>query len=803
MEQDLAAFREAVRARRRAAGRTQQQLARRVGVHPDVLSHKLHARGAVLTSADVTAIVTVLAGWGAVGSQAEARALLALMGVPPGAWAGGPLGALPPGDPGQPPAGPPGPGPAGRGLSPVPLPWMLTSLVGRAAEVAAVAAAVAGFRLVTLTGTGGTGKTRVAVQAARELAGRFPGGVAFADLAPVGDPGLLAVSLARAVGLAPSSAAAAEAQLASALRPARVLLVADNMEHLIEQAPLLGRLLAAAPGLHLLVTSRVPLGLYGEQQLRVPPLRLPDPAGPAADSEAVQLFVQRARAVAPGFDPRGEALAATAAICAAVDGLPLAIELAAARVRLYPPQALLPQLQARLTLLTGGPRDLPPRQQTLRAALDWSDALLSAEARDLFARVGVFAGPFDAAAAAAVSGAADPAAMTGRLAELAGHSLLEVTPGPVPRFGLLATVREYALARLAETGQADAVRERHLGHYLALATQARTRPEGPQQQGAWLDRLAAEFANIRAALDWARTRAEADGRHLDDGLRLATAAAPFWRRRGSIAEGALHLERLLALQARHHTAAPATRAWAVLEASGLACFGGDYHAATGLARQGLELCGELDDLRGQSWAHRWLGTAALALGDLTTAEPHFQSHLELAEQARDRWGEASAWNILAQVSRYQGRYDDATAQLRQAQRAFQAAGDPDGAAIVIIGLGEVARDAGKPDQARDLFRQALRANQQTGSNRDMTYELEGLATVAAMTGDGRAALTYLGAAQALREQSGRLILPVDQAILDRFLDPGVAALTPREREQALAEGRNRPLAQIIDQALTR
>ena len=208
MDGDLAAFREAVRARRRMAGRTQQQLARRVGLHPHVLSHKLHARGAVLTSADVTAIVTVLAGWGAVSSQAEARSLLALMGVPPqavppGAWAGGPLAALPPGDPGQPPAGPPGsqprPAPAGDRLSPVPLPWMLTSLVGRVAEVAAVIAAVAGGRLVTLTGPGGTGKTRVALQAARELAGRFPDGTAFADLAPVGDPGLLPVSLARAV----------------------------------------------------------------------------------------------------------------------------------------------------------------------------------------------------------------------------------------------------------------------------------------------------------------------------------------------------------------------------------------------------------------------------------------------------------------------------------------------------------------------------------------------------------------------------------------------------------------------------
>ena len=250
----------------------------------------------------------------------------------------------------------------------------------------------------------------------------------------------------------------------------------------------------------------------------------------------MQLFVQRARAVAPGFDPRGEELAATAAICAALDGLPLAIELAAARVRLYPPQALLPQLQARLPLLVGGPRNLPQRQQTLRATLDWSDALLSPDARDLFARLGVFAGPFDAAAAAAVCGTADPLAMTERLAELAGHSLLEVTPGLTPRFALLATVREYALARLAETGQADAVHERHLRHYLALATQARADLDGPQQ-GDWFDRLAADFANIRAALDWARPRAEAGSSYLEDGLRLATAAAPFWRRRGSHGRG--------------------------------------------------------------------------------------------------------------------------------------------------------------------------------------------------------------------------------------------------------------------------
>jgi predicted ATPase len=833
--QDVADFRAAVRERCRTTGRTQQQLARAVGLHPSVLSHKLHQRGALLTAADVTAIVTVLADWGAVVSAAEARALLALAAVPERAvpakaWTDGPLATLPDGpaaaaapaggysasggvggaEPAGRVAGPvpgaalaPGPWPAaspgGSRLAPPPLPLPLTPLVGREREVAAVTATVPGCRLVTLTGTGGTGKTRIALQAAAELAGHFPDGTAFADLAPVSDHELVAVTLLRALGLTTQAAAAAEDQLAAALRPARLLLIADNMEHLVEQAPLLGRLLAVAPGLHLLVTSRITLGLYGEQQLRVPPLRLPGQAGGAASSEAVQLFMQRAGAVVPGFDPQGEALAAVAAICITLDGLPLAIELAAARVRLYPPQALLGQLRARLPLLTGGPRDMPQRQQTLRATLDWSDALLPAGARDLFASLGVFAGPFGAEAAAAVCGTADPMAMTDQLAELAGHSLLEVTPGPAPRFGLLATVREYALARLAETGRADLARERHLRHYLALAESGASL-EWPQQTG-WIDRLEAAFANIRAALDWARARAETDPALLQDGLHLAAAAAPFWRRRGSVAEGALHLERLLALDDRYHAATPATRSRAVLEAAALACFHGDYPATTRHAREGLELCRELGDLPGQAWAHRYLGEAALAQGDLAASQPHFQSQLELAKQAHDTWAEGAAWNMLGQVSRYQGHFADATGQLRHALQAYRAAADPDGIASVLNSLGEVARDARQPDRARSLFRQALHGHQQAGSKRGMAADLEGLAGVAAMTGDGRTALTYLGAAQALREQSGSQLITVEQPIIDRLLDTGVTALSERERQDALAEGHDRPLTKIIDEAL--
>jgi tetratricopeptide (TPR) repeat protein len=459
-------------------------------------------------------------------------------------------------------------------------------------------------------------------------------------------------------------------------------------------------------------------------------------------------------------------------------------------------------LQARLSLLTGGPRDLPRRQQTLRATLEWSDALLSGAAHELFAHLGVFGGPFDAAAAAAVCGTAQPAAeVTERLAELAEHSLLEITPGSVPRFAMLATVREYALARLAETGSADLARDRHLHHYLALATRARRQMVGPAE-GEWLDRLEAEFANIRAALDWARARAEADSSSLEDGLRLAIAAGLVWRRRGSMAEGALYLEHLLALDTRQGAAAPGTRAWALLEACALACLRGDYSAAVDLGRQGLELCEKIGDLPGLAWAHRYIGEAALAAGDLAAAESCFNDQLALAQQARDSAGEASARNMVAQVFRYQGRYRDATAHLRRALGIYQAVADRDGTATILNSLGEVARDSGQPSQAWFLFRRALDEHQRVGSKRGMAADLEGLAAASALTGSGRDALTYLGAAQALREENGSALLPAEQAILKRLLGTSLASLTQREREHALAEGRNRPLDQVIAQALS-
>jgi predicted ATPase len=828
--QDLRGFREAVRDHRRAVGRTQQQLARSIGLHPDVLSHKLNGSdNSLLTTPDVIAIASALAGWGALVTRADVRVLLDLMEIPPHAipaasWAAPPLAALRPGETlrsgetanggRQPPPGTgrdrhpwPGTAPAGPGaqrprLTAAALPAPATALIGRERERADVAAALVSSRLVTLTGAGGTGKTRLALQVARDAAGRFADGVAFVDLAPVGDPALLATAVARALGLSPKSAAAAEARLTDVLRDRELLLVLDNLEQLLDATGLLSRMLAVAPALRVLATSRIPLRLYGEQTLRVPPLDLPeDPsAATAADSEAVRLFLARARAARPDFAPDARGLAAISAICMTLDGLPLAIELAAARIRLYSPHALLPLLRSRLALLTGGPRDLPQRHQTLRATLDWSYALLPEELRSLFARIGVFAGPFDASAAADVSGDPDPVQALDRLSMLTDQCLLEVAPGDTPCFRMLQTVREFSLARLAETGDHEDAQRRHLAHFLMRTVTARADLDGPGQ-AALLDLIEKAYPNIRAALEFATHRAERDGTCLDQGLRLATAIGLMWQRRGWLAEGVLQLERLLALDAMQgYKSAPEIRARALLEASALACFAGDYARGAELAGRGRAMCEPLGDHRGLARAYRFLGEAAIALGDNDGAEPHFRKELIEASLAGDPGGQAAAYNMLGQTARLRGDFPLANARLWRALRLFRTAGDPDGTCSVLNSLGEVARDAGRTRPARGMFGAALRGHYQLGNRRGMAYDLEGFAAAAALDGAGRQAMVYLGAAQRLRDESGGALPPVEQAILDRIFAPVCRALPARDRADAFREGRNEPLAVTIARA---
>jgi non-specific serine/threonine protein kinase len=851
---DLRAFRAAVWQHRRAVGRTQQQLARSIGLHPDVLSHKINGSdNAVLTMSDAIGIATTLVSWGAVTTRADLKALLDLVEVPPQAipaarWSVPPLAALrdaedgaarrpvrsaaapapasgrpapltaplnqpsEPSEPSEPPepSGPLEPEERWPRLTPSPLPAPATALIGRERERAVVAAAVAASRLVTLTGVGGTGKTRLALQAARDLASDFADGVAFIDLAPVRDARLIAPTLARAVGLAPASPETAEAYLTDALRDRELLLVVDNVEHLLDETQVLARLLAADPAIRLLATSRIALRLYGERTVRVPPLHVAAAGGNGAEkSEAVQLFLARARAARPNLAPDSGELAAIAEICAALDGLPLAIELAAARTRLYPPRDLLPLLRSRIALLTGGPRDAPYRQQTLRATLDWSHELLSPSARRLFTHLGVFAGPFDAAAAAAVSGTEEPLMTLEILADLADQSLLEVVAGATPSFRMLQIVREYAYERLAETGELDLVQRRHLAYFLALALAARPGLNGPRQ-AELLDELEQAYPNLRAALDFAYRQAGPDGpdnrpdhQSLADGLRLAAALRPLWQQRGSLAEGVLQLDRLLAADdVQRRPSDAAIRAAAVLAACALACFRGNYPRTTELARHGIELCSARGDHHGLAVAHRFLGEATVAVGADDEAEHHFEHQLAEAAQAGNLLGQAEAYNMLGEVARHRGDFRRARLLLWSALKVMRQAGDPGGVGVILSSLGEVARDAGQPRRAWRLFGAALRRHAALGDKRHMAYELEGLASAAGLEQEGRQALLYLGAAQVLREETGGPLPPFEQAIVDRILAPAVAPLSARDRQDALDQGRNQPLSATITQALT-
>ena len=424
------------------------------------------------------------------------------------------------------------------------LPVPATPLLGRDREAAALEDLVAreGVRLVTLTGPGGVGKSRLMVEAARRLGPGFAGGVRFVELAAVSAADLVAPAITAGLGLS-TSAGQLLADLQAYLRPRRLLLALDNFEQVIGAAPLLAGLLAAAPGLVVLVTSRAVLRLSGEHEFPVPPLPVP-PAGAAPDPgqlrryASVDLFAERAHAAAPGFELTGGNAAAVAEICRRLDGLPLALELAAARVRLLPPQALASRLDERFSLLTGGARDLPQRQQTLRNTLDWSFGLLPAGEQALFARLGVFAGPFSLPAAEAIGAGSPAGGQAGRpgqvmdtLGALVDSSLVRPqTRRDQPRFSLLETIREYARDRLRGSGDWEQAHDRHAAYFLALAEPAAADLAGPGQL-AWLDRLEAEHDNLRAAMSWL-------ARHgpLEQAVHLSLATQRFWWLRGHAAE---------------------------------------------------------------------------------------------------------------------------------------------------------------------------------------------------------------------------------------------------------------------------
>jgi non-specific serine/threonine protein kinase len=627
------------------------------------------------------------------------------------------------------------------------LPLQPTPFIGREREVTALVHRLRdpAVRLLTLTGPGGTGKTRLAVQVAAELLDAFPDGVFFVDLAPIRDPNLVATTIAQALGVKEVPGQPLVEGLQRYLQDRHLLLVLDNFEQVVEAAPLVAELLGNASRLTVLVTSRVVLCLRVEHELPVPPLAVPDPQqlppfAALAWNEAVMLFSQRAQAVQPDFRVTPENAAVVAEICQHLDGLPLAIELAAARSKLLSPQALLARLAqrvpGRLKVLTAGARDLPARQQTLRSTIDWSYSLLDAGEQALFARLGVFVGGFTLEAAEAICNADGDLSMDvlDGLHALLNKSLLRQAESVTsePRFVMLETIREYALERLTAIGAVSEVSQQHVAYFLTLATTAARELRG-HQQVLWLARLEEEHDNLRSALAWSLT----DASTIECGLQLAGNLVWFWWLHSYFSEGRRWLEQALAV---NRTVGPGRAA--ALNGLGILAFGqGDYRMSAGFLIDGLALYQGLGDHGGIAWSRGCLGVVAGYQGDLERAAALLGESRALFRRLGERWERAWVLACLGEVVVAQGDYAQAEELLVESLERARSLGDLWLITISLRHLGHVAHARGDYVRAIELYEEGLALRRELGDKLGMAQSLNNLGLVALDQGDTRGAKT--------------------------------------------------------------
>ena len=588
------------------------------------------------------------------------------------------------------------------------LPAQPTPLLGRDAELAAVKERLrkSGTRLVTITGPGGTGKTRLALQVAADVIDDYAHGVWFVDLGAVTDPALVPAEIANALGVREEGGGSLEAQVIEHLREQALLLVLDNMEQVLSAGKFVAKLTGACPKLHLLVTSRARLRISGEQEYAVPPLGLPNLRRlPTPDHllayPAVELFVQRAEATKHDFALTAENAPAVAEICVALDGLPLAIELAAARVKLLPPQAMLGKLESRLKLLTGGARDKAERQQTLRGAIAWSYDLLPEGERLLLARLSVFAGGATFEAAEAVCNPDGDLDLFEGLDALVEHSLIrqEETDAGEPRFRMLATIREFAGERLDESGDTETFRQLHAEHFRALAEEAKLQLVG-KDQAAWLDRLETEHDNLRAAITWSLDAA----RH-EDTLRLAGSLWRFWYVRGHLTEGRTWLGRVLAENGGH---APAVVADALDGAGMLARAQGDVDAARASLMESLERRRASGNGAKTAETLVMLGNVTHHQSDFARAAGYFDEAATLARAAGEKRTLANALSYLGDGAMSQGNIERATELLTEGVSLFRSIGDLRGESINLSTLGTLAVYRSDFSAGAGYFEQSLK-----------------------------------------------------------------------------------------------
>jgi predicted ATPase/class 3 adenylate cyclase len=615
------------------------------------------------------------------------------------------------------------------------LPQPLTSFIGRVRELDELRALVDDVRLLTLTGSGGCGKTRLALQAAAEARGLFADGVWVVELAALSDPALVPQTAATVLGLKEEAGHDMTQTLARQIGSSRTLVVLDNAEHVLDAcATLAAALLRHCSGLLVLVSSREPLGLAGERVYRVPSLELPDAQGVAgldriAACESVRLFVERAQAQVPRFELTAQNAPTVASICRRLDGIPFAIELAAARTRSLTVGEVHARLDQRFRLLTGGSRTALPRQQTLRALIDWSYDQLAEPERALLCRLSVFAGGWALEAAEGVHGesADERAAVLERLVTLVDKSLvLAEERGGTSRYRLLESVRQYARDRLLERGESDRWRDRHAEHFLALGEAAEARL-ATREQRAWLERLELEHDNLRAALTW--TCSQPGSRFL--ALRLAGALAMFWEIRGHPAEGRRWLSETLA--ASPHAPA-AVRAKALAGAGVLAREQADYDAAEQLFGDALALNRALGERRGIASLVNDLGSLRRERGDYAGARTRFEESLAIRRELGDRRGIASSLNSLGLVFRELGDYGHARPCYEESLAIDREVGDRLDIAVSLNNLGAMEADLCNHAAARALHEEALAIRRELGNRRGIASSLTNLGNVLQLMG---------------------------------------------------------------------
>ncbi len=710
------------------------------------------------------------------------------------------------------------------------LPIPRTSLIGREQQVTEATELVLrqDVRLLSLTGPGGAGKTRLGVAVAAAITDRFTAGVQFVSLASITQPDLVATALADALEIQQVANRTIPQLIGDQLQNSGpFLLLLDNFEQVLPAATVVAETLEACPSLKILVTSRSCLRIYGEQEF---------PVAPLARDSAIELFAQRAAAVWPDFAITSENVRAVQEICSRLDGLPLAIELAAARTKVLSPSAILDRLQSPLQLLTGGALDLPERQQTLRKTIDWSHGLLNEAEQKLFRRFSVFVGGCTLEAAEAVCNTRRDLGIDlfEGLSSLVDKNLVQRMDRAQtePRFAMLETIREYASECLIESGEQSATRRAHAAYCLVLAEEGN--PElSPADRTRWLTQCDVEIDNFRFALDWLFQTLD-----LDWGLRLCVALFRFWDMREHLSEGRARLETVLRLAGAKR---PKERARVLHFIGALATAQGDYPAAQHFLEQSLSLYEELGDHSGVAASLNALAVSARDRGDYSSAERNFERSLACWRMLSDRLAIARCLHNLANVVKVRGDYPRARWALRQATDIFEELGDSSGAAWSINQQGDIARATGDMAAARGLYQRALSAFREAGDpwgsarsltdlgyigcergdhlaghvayrealeifavlghRRGMARVLEGYACLALAQGHAARALTLAAAAAHLRRLIGAPLPQAEQSKLDRTLLPAWKSLSEPEGKGAWAEGSAMSLEKAIQYSL--